>query len=809
MVPEAEGGSPVVASLGTASASAPAKRTLPEADPDQTVTVEVPRQMAAMIPKKQPVDEETVEEVRIPLGSIDPPFQPPRSLGGYRVGRRLDSIRVGASYEATRKATGQRLALAIVKPRWAAEATFVARFAREAFAAGHLDHPNLILPVDVIVARGFAFAASDTLVGESLANPRGREGFDRTARVAAILQAARALQHAHEQGIYHRDLSLDKIRGDEAGLVRLADVGVGLTPETPEGPALAPIPVAGLPPSLAPEPTLSGAVREDIAALGRALHTLIGGSQGDRASTPGLANVVRRMLGDGPEIGYSDMGALVRALEAELGVGEAFLPRDEESTAFEGSAKAFENAPLANLRPMLSAGFAVLLGAFVVLMLPGRPLNALGALAFGAIFVIATVAIRGYFGRDPLRDRVRELLFGGSRGDFLTVAASLALLVAALAATGLLGFWIFLGLLAIGLAAARYFALERPIEAARLEPITRATTLIRGLRRQGVSEDSIRRFACRQGGVRWEEFFEALFGYEALRSARARWGLDAGGKRRPEFARWRDPIIDAIDARLQARREVRDRALFAALEERSLEARGINLLTARRKSRRIAEAMVVFARNYRRAEPASTGVPLMDALNRVALRPDDYLTTAEAEEQTGPSIWRETLDAVVRVLFGPRTRFLLGGVCLAGCLLWMHQNDLYSAEEIKQAGQNVTSDHEKAVSDAKAIGEKIAANVKNVADASTETKSLELAGLSPNVSRRLDGFGLGVAGLILVVSAGFGGVRMALFALPGAFIAALGPQLIQAGARPLGPTSLMAMAIGAGLFALGVVFGRR
>jgi eukaryotic-like serine/threonine-protein kinase len=806
LVPEEEGASPVVASLGAAPVVAPAE---PEPDPDETVTQEIPRNLAAMMPQKPAPVEETVDERLDPAGEAEPPFQPPRSLGGYRVGRRLGPIRVGASFGARRTSTGREVALAVVRPRWTAEARFVARFAREAFAAGHLDHPNLIPPVDLGVDRGFAFVASEALDGEPLANPRAREGFDRTARVSAILHAARALRQAHEQGIYHRDLSLDRIRVDEAGLIGLADMGVGLTPETPEPSAVAPIPLAGSPPVVAPEPPSAAFVREDIAALGRALHSLIGGSQGDRALTPGLAGVTRRMLGEGPDAGYPDLGAVVRALEAELGVAGAFLPRDDESSAFEGCARAFETAPLADLRPKVALGSAAVLGLFAALMLlAGRPMPALGALGFGAIVAASTVALRGYFGRDPLFDRARELLLGGTRGDLLTVTASVALLVAALAASSLLGFWIFLGLLAAGLAAARYHALDRPVEQARAEPIARATALIRGLRRLGVDEDSIRRFACRQGGARWEEFFEALFGYEALRSARARWGPDAGGRRRPRFAPWRDPIIDAIDARLEARRDDRLRVLFQALEERNLEARGINLLTARRKSRRIAEAIVAFGRESRRLGDAPLGAPLMDALNRVALRPDDYLTTAESEEQVGPPIWREALDAVIRVLFGARTRFLLGVVFLAGFLLWMHQNALISAEEIQKATVNATADREKAVADAQEIGRKIAAGVQGVADASTETKALELAGLPPTLARRLDGFGLGVAGLILVVSAGFGGVRIAAFAIPGALIAALGPRLIEAGARPLGPTSLMAMGVGAGLFALGVAFGR-
>ncbi len=382
------------------------------------------------------------------------------------------------------------------------------------------------------------------------------------------------------------------------------------------------------------------------------------------------------------------------------------------------------------------------------------------------------------------------------------------ILVGALAATGLLGFWVFLTALAVGLAFATHYALDRPVALARAEPIEKATALIRSLRRRGIDEESVRRFACRQAGLRWEEFFETIFGYEALRSARALWGQDAGGRRRPRFAPWRDPIVEALDARLRARREARDLELFRAVEEHNLEARGVNLLTARRKSRRVAEAIVTYARAYRRGDSDATGAPLMVGLDRVARRPDDYLTAAEVEEPAGPSIASETFDALARVLFGPRTRFLLGGVALAGFLLWMHQNALISAEEIRRAGAGAVEGREEAVQDVQAIGRDIASKVQGVADAATETRSLEVEGLPPGLARRLDGFGLGVAGLILVASSFFGGIRMAAFAVPGALVAAIGPGLVEPGARTLGPASLACLAVAAGLFALGVAFGR-
>jgi len=751
-----------------------------------------------------------VDPPRSPALDPEPAFRVPRRLGGYRVGRPIGASGSVGLFQGRGRATGRDVALAILRPRWAADAPFVARFAREAFAAGQLRHPNLAHPVDLDVAEGLPFAASDALGGAPLSGPSGgRKGLDRTARVAAILHAARALGHAHEQHVYHRDLSLDKIRVDAEGLVRLVDLGVNLAPDSPEAPPPAPIALAPSP-APAPEPRPSAA-DDDLAALGRALRSLIGGEQGDRAIPPGLASVARRMAGEGTEPRFADLGAATRALEAELGVSGPFAPGDAEAAGFEDAARAFDGPPMARIRPMLELGFAAILGLFVILALAARnPLSALGFLAFGATVAAALAAFRAATGREPVADRARELILGGDRGDLLTALVGAVLVVGALWFAHLLVFWIFLTALAVGLAAAGHFAVDRPLEQARAGAVDRARDLIRGLRRQGVDEDSIRRFACRQPGPRWEEFFEALFGYEAMRAARDRWGPDAGGRRRPRFAPGRDPIVDAIDARLEARRRDRDRTLLHRIEERGLEARGVNLLTARRRAARVAEAMVRLAAQYRHSADGSIGLPLQDALLRATEKPEEFIaaTEDEAEGSASSFAWREALGTAARVAFGPRTRFLAGVVLLAGWLVWLNQNKLVDAGEIKRDVLTATSDREQAVANAEKLGRKFADNVRAVADAGAETRSLEVPYLAPEVARRVDGFGLGPAGLILVLSSFFRGVRFAAFAVPGALIAAIGPRLIDPASRPLGPTSLLAMAIGGGLFALGVVFGR-
>ena len=266
---------------------------------------------------------------------------------------------------------------------------------------------------------------------------------------------------------------------------------------------------------------------------------------------------------------------------------------------------------MAKLRGKVALGCWAILGLFIMLaILAGWPLMALGTLGFGAIVSTSLVAIRGIADGDPVADRTRELLLGGGRDDLLTLGAGLVVLGLALGFAGLLGTWVVLGLVAVALAMAYHIAVDRPIRQARVASVDRAHALLRELRKRGVDEDSIRRFVAQQSGTSWEEFYESLFGYGAMRSARTRWGLDAGGGKRPRFARWRDPIVDAVDARIVDRRRLRDRALFGAIEERNLEARGINLLTARRKARRIAEAIVLCAHQSRPGRRSPLRPPL-------------------------------------------------------------------------------------------------------------------------------------------------------------------------------------------------------
>jgi serine/threonine protein kinase len=76
------------------------------------------------------------------------------------------------------------------------------RFAREAAAVAKLRHPNIVNVQEAGEADGLQYVAMDLLDGRTL----DRAGLDRRQTVDVLMQVARAIAYAHEQGVAHRDL---------------------------------------------------------------------------------------------------------------------------------------------------------------------------------------------------------------------------------------------------------------------------------------------------------------------------------------------------------------------------------------------------------------------------------------------------------------------------------------------------------------------------------------------------------------------------------------------------------------------------
>lgn len=782
----------------------------------------------------------------------------PTTLGGYQVLKELGRGGMGSVYLARQLSLGRNVALKTMKPQWASDPTFVARFTREAFAAAQLVHHNVVQIYDFGEDHGTSYFSMEFVEGQSLAELlRKQKKLDAEAAVGYVLQAARGLKYAHDQSMIHRDVKPDNLMINSQGIVKVADLGLVKTPALAEeierreashakaapaeDTALTRADIAmGTPAFMAPEQARDAAgvdARADIYALGCTLYDLVTGRppfegrtamelitkhQSEPVIPPdaivkrvpkALSDIILKMVAKRPEDRYQDLGAVIKDLEGFLGISSTgpFTPREEHAETIERASVQFSNAKMARIRPKVVLGFlGACLAAVILCAILRRPILAGAFLGLGVLTAAASFVIHGFRKQTALFLKTREFMFSSSAADWLTWIAALVLFVIALVLFKLVWVWVAPCVAAVGLALVLDRLIDRRIEAEHAVPVADAEALLKTLRLHGLEEDAIRQFVCKYSGDHWEAFYESLFGYDAKLVARDQWGRGRQGRMRPKHAAWRDPIVAWIDNKQRARKEAKEKKLLQRLEERSLTAKGENLVTARRKAERAAEAMVTMAAEMRAAktmrdQSAAPPPPIAKALRDAASKPEAHLVTREKGllgRRTGP------LDQIL----GPRVRFLAGAALTAGCLLWMNQNGILSGEHLQSVTEKVRS------LDLETVKSVDLANVKQAASdaakklARTETpseaKPLELPMVPAAITRWFHGFGAGVAGLILLTSSLFRGFKITFFALPAALIAFLGPEF---GIPAIGPLTAPAtsMAVGIALLVAGILFGRR
>ena len=134
---------------------------------------------------------------------------------------------MGEVYRAHDAVLDRRVAVKVLHRVLSGDAAFVERFRREARAAANLSHPNIVAVHDWGAADGIYYMVMEYVAGQSVRELLNAEGPLAPAQATDVLaQALSALDHAHRQGIVHRDVKPENLMVTRDGLVKVADFGL-------------------------------------------------------------------------------------------------------------------------------------------------------------------------------------------------------------------------------------------------------------------------------------------------------------------------------------------------------------------------------------------------------------------------------------------------------------------------------------------------------------------------------------------------------------------------------------------------------
>jgi serine/threonine protein kinase len=134
---------------------------------------------------------------------------------------------MGVVYEATRVATGERVALKMMNHRLIYQLSALRRFRREAAILETLEHPSVARLYERFSAYKTEFLAMEYCQGPTLSQLIAARGRLKEDEVRPMLgQLAVALEYVHSRGIVHRDLKPSNIVVTPGGGIKLLDFGI-------------------------------------------------------------------------------------------------------------------------------------------------------------------------------------------------------------------------------------------------------------------------------------------------------------------------------------------------------------------------------------------------------------------------------------------------------------------------------------------------------------------------------------------------------------------------------------------------------
>lgn len=287
----------------------------------------------------------------------DSMYRPAQQIPGFQVLSKLGQGAMAVVFKAKQLSLDRIVAIKVLPKRLSENPEFVERFYREGRAAARLNHANIVQAYDVGESGGYHYFVMEYIDGKTIYDviAEGKPINEKEA-IRVIIQCASALQHAHDQGLIHRDVKPKNLMLTKSGDVKLADMGLArevgdyVTATAEAGRAY------GTPYYISPEQIrgeISIDARADIYGLGATFYHMVTGRVPFDGTTPsavmhkhlkeplippdhlnkslsaGVGEIIEVMMAKNPDDRYPSMAELIADLQAVLNGEPPFQARQK------------------------------------------------------------------------------------------------------------------------------------------------------------------------------------------------------------------------------------------------------------------------------------------------------------------------------------------------------------------------------------------------------------------------------------------------------------------------------------------------
>ena len=331
------------------------------------------------------------------------------TLGKYEIKRTLGRGAMGVVYEGWDPVIARRVAIKTVKIPDADDPETedqLARFRREAQAAGRLTHPNIVGVFDYGETNDIAYIVMEYVDGpsvKSLLDKQERFALPDVMRIMEDLLAG--LQFSHERGVVHRDIKPANVMLTTGGQAKIADFGIARIESSSMTQAGT---VLGTPAYMSPEQFMGQVVdaRSDIYSSGVLLYQLL---TGERPFEGGLSAIMHKALNTEPPSPSQIAVTCPPAFDSVVRKAMAKRPEDRFQSATEFllalrgalSGERTEEATMVAAAPIAARGSPSLAPASGGA--PARGRSGMGLIAASALVLLLVVGGGAWFflGRGP------------------------------------------------------------------------------------------------------------------------------------------------------------------------------------------------------------------------------------------------------------------------------------------------------------------------------------------------------------------------------------------------------------------------